>query len=49
MPVTPRAGCEPSAKMSKISSLSGIYDLAYPEEESLFTLMPSALSPIDYE
>ena len=48
-PVTPRAECEPSAKMSEISSLSGIYDLTYPEEESLFTLTPSALSPIDYE
>ena len=49
MLVTPRAGCEPSAKMSEISSLSGIYDLAYPEEESLFTLMLLVLSPIDYE
>jgi len=35
--------------MSKISSLSGIYDLTYPKEESLFTLTPSALSPIDYK
>ncbi len=35
--------------MSKISSLSGIYNLTYPKEESLFTLMPPVLSPIDYE
>ncbi len=35
--------------MSEISSLSGIYDLAYPEEESLFTLMLLVLSPIDYD
>jgi len=49
MLVTLRAGCEPSAKMSEISSLSGIYDLAYPKKESLFTLMPLVLSPIDYK